>query len=410
MKKIAVSSLLSMFVLAGCGGSDHSDSSKVDNDSSYLIVKGNGISETMKFDESKLEYTIVATGNQPISLGSFNAIGEVYPAFTNVEFNKDNKVKLTMAYTKAGINQAKLVICFPNFNCSSNSTYSITDLNQKKKIQVTLVDAPNQFYMGDSSHQITDLSELKNVTVSGKLNYYSESNWPIFQSNRFPAIPIQGKIIFDKDEYQIQRYEEVDSTYENQVLRTERSLILKNGDKSIFLTIIKTYNTTSENDIAIVISTDTDTYRITDLPNEIWSTSTQGLQLNLNSLELKNSNDQMKILSSNAFVPFDQSNLILNNMNKLSLINSNVQAYTRNDQKLYELGFKEQGNLTIIQEFKGHLSATLTQGETTYHCGDRNTACTGLTVDNSKQNFTFNNVKIGSNTINGTYYFAGVFE
>ncbi|KAF1027286.1 MAG: hypothetical protein GAK29_00798 [Acinetobacter bereziniae] len=160
------------------------------------------------------------------------------------------------------------------------------------------------------------------------------------------------------------------------------------------------------------MSDGTDTYTISDLANEIWSNSSKGFELNLDNIILKSDTEKIKIkiLSSNVYVPFDQYNLILNQSTQLLPIYKHTYAQTTNDQKMYQIDFENYGMLTINQEIKGHLSLVYTQGEDTVSCGDRNISCKGLSVDQLKQNFTFNNVKIGSDTINGNFYFAGVFQ
>ena len=154
----------------------------------------------------------------------------------------------------------------------------------------------------------------------------------------------------------------------------------------------------------------TDTYTISDLANEIWSNSNKGFELNLDNIILKSDAEKIKILSSNVYVPFDQYNLTLNQSIQLVPRYKSTYAQTINDQKMYQIEFENYGELTINQEIKGHLSLVYTQGEDTVLCGDRNTSCKGLSVDHLKQNFTFNSVKIGSDTINGNFYFAGVFQ
>lgn len=406
MKKIAIFSIMSLLLLSGCGG-DNSDSIRTENRSSYITIKGDGVNETLKFDDSQLTYKISAVGNQPITSASFaNKDGSDSSV---VELNSGNKAKLAMLFKDTGTKDVKFVYCFHPYDCPSNTTYSIKDLNQQKQIQVILKDAPNQYYRGDAS-ELTGFNNLKSVLIAGELNYFAQSNWPIFQSKRFPFLPIQGGIIFDNQEYNIESYAEFDQLLEDKLYSTERQLILKYKDKTIFLYVKKYNDDYLENAVSISVSDNSSTYSVLDLPNKIWSNSKAGFELNLDNIILKSTNDKTKMFSSNVYMPFDQYNLTLNQSTQLVPIQKNAYVQTINDQKIYQVSFEKNETLQINQEFKGHLSLTYMQGEDTISCGDRNTSCKGLSVDNLKQNFTFDNVQIGSDTINGNFYFAGVFQ
>jgi len=406
MKKIAIFSTMSLLLLSGCGG-DNSNSIRTENRSSYITIKGDGVNETLKFDDSQLTYKISAVGNQPITTVSFaNKDGS---DSSLVELNSGNKAQLAMLFKDTGTKDVKFVFCFPPYDCSSNTIYSIKDLNHQKQIQVILKDAPNQYYRGDAS-ELTGFNDLKSVLITGELNYFAQSNWPIFQSNRFPILKVRGKVIYDSEEYYVESYGEFDTFLEGKLYWTDKKLVLKNEDKTIYLSIRKYNNTYSENAISITVSDDADTYTISNLVSEIWSNSNEGFELNLDNLILKSYTEKTKILSSNIYVPFDQYNLTLNQSIQLVPIQKNAYVQTINDQKIYQMSFKNNETFQINQEFKGHLSLTYMQGEDTISCGDRNTSCKGLSVDNLKQNFTFDNVKIGSDTINGNFYFAGVFQ
>ncbi|ELW82347.1 MULTISPECIES: hypothetical protein [Acinetobacter] len=407
MKKIVMYSTVSLLLLSGCGGSDNSDSIGTANHSSYITIKGEGINQTLNFDDSQLTYKISAIGNQPITSASFaNKNGS---DFSVVELNHGNKAKLAMLFKDFDTQDVKSIFCFPLYDCSSNTSYSIKELNQKKHIQVIFKDAPNQYYRGDAS-ELKDFNGFKSVLITGELNYFAQSNWPIFQTNRFPIVKVQGKVIYDSEEYNIESYAEFDTRLEGKLYWTDKELVLKKDDKTIFLLIRKYHNTYSENAISIRVSDGTDTYTISDLANEIWSHSNKEFELNLDNIILKSDAEKIKTLSANVYVPFDQYNLILNQSTQLVPRYKNTYAQAINDQKMYQIYFENYGELTINQEIKGHLSLVYTQGEDTVLCGDRNTSCKGLSVDHLKQNFTFNSVKIGSDTINGNFYFAGVFQ
>lgn len=408
MKKMMVFSMVGLLMLSGCGGNDHSDTTKTEDESSYLIVKGEGIDENIKIDESNLEYIVTAIGNQPIAWASFNVKGDINSASSEVNFDKNNSAKLSM-FSIIKDKVSKSLFCLTNFECYKNTTYSVTDLNQQKKIQVSFDHAPYQFYVGDPIN-IKDISDLKSATITGKLNYYAQSNWPIFQTNRFPYLPTKGTVNIGGEEYLVKNFEQTDSTFQNEIFWTERKFTLKNGAKTAYLIVAKSYNNPSSNAVSITVYDDIDTFYSSDLPNEIWSDSTQEMQLNLEGITVTSDKGVIKKITSSLNFPHDQANLVINNTNQLSLLKMNSVAYVQNDQKKYDLSFKDQSLLTIIQEMNGHYTVYYSGIDINGTCGDLNTVCEGLSVDNKKQNFTFNNVKIGSNTLNGTYYFAGVFE
>jgi hypothetical protein len=407
MKKIMMYTAVSLLLLSGCGGSDNSDSIGTANHSSYLTIKGEGINQTLNFDDSQLTYKISAIGNQPITSASFaNKNGSDSSV---VELNSGNKAKLAILFKDFDTQDVKFIFCFPSYDCSSNTSYSMKELNQQKQFKVILKNAPNKYYRGDSSKS-KDFNDFKSVLITGELNYFAQSNWPIFQTNRFPIVKVQGKVIYDSEEYNVESYAEFDTRLEGKLYWTDQELVLKKDDKTIFLSIRKYHNTYSEHAISIRVSDGTDTYTISDLANEIWSNSNKGFELNLDNTILKSDAEKIKILSSNVYVPFNQYNLILNQSTQLVPMYKHTYAQTINDQKMYQIYFENYGMLTINQEIKGHLSLVYTQDENTVLCGDRNISCKGLSVDHLKQNFTFNNVKIGSDTINGNFYFAGVFQ
>ncbi|MDQ9817839.1 hypothetical protein RFY44_02985 [Acinetobacter bereziniae] len=128
MKKIVMYSAVSLLLLSGCGGSDNSIGTA--NHSSYITIKGEGINQTLNFDDSQLTYKISAIGNQPITSASFaNKNGSDFSA---VELNHGNKAKLAMLFKDFDTQDVKFIFCFPLYDCSSNTNYSIKELNQKK--------------------------------------------------------------------------------------------------------------------------------------------------------------------------------------------------------------------------------------------------------------------------------------
>lgn len=140
---------VSLLLLSGCGGSDNSDSIGTANHSSYLTIKGEGINQTLNFDDSQLTYKISAIGNQPITSASFaNKNGSDSSV---VELNSGNKAKLAILFKDFDTQDVKFIFCFPSYDCSSNTSYSMKELNQQKQFKVILKDAPNKYYRGDSS-------------------------------------------------------------------------------------------------------------------------------------------------------------------------------------------------------------------------------------------------------------------
>ncbi len=151
------------------------------------------------------------------------------------------------------------------------------------------------------------------------------------------------------------------------------------------------------------------------LPNSILQEFENKIVMNISALKLINQNDQSeKTLNSNVIIPINESKLTINSrLADVQYINNRDSASAINDQKKYHLNFntyEQNYYISIVQELKGHVSLEYKLDGKLYKCGDQNNICKGLTTDIKKQNFTFNSVKLGSNTLNGTLYIAGVLE
>ena len=122
----------------------------------------------------------------------------------------------------------------------------------------------------------------------------------------------------------------------------------------------------------------------------------------------KNFNANIKIPRSNAKLTLNEKIL------ETIPVGSSFMVRAANDRKSYYLGISgndKYSELEIIQELKGHISLKfLNDGIENATCGDRNTPCDGVTYDEQLQTFTFKNVKLGVENLNGTVFFAGILR
>ena len=135
------------------------------------------------------------------------------------------------------------------------------------------------------------------------------------------------------------------------------------------------------------------------------------IDLNLSNVQVTDHNVQ-KSLNANIKILRSYAKLTLNGeaIDEIQ-VGSQFSTHVKNDRKIFSVYMNRAKNiagLDVIQELNGHVSLQYSFLSDKFTCGDRTNKCQGVTYDEQAKNFTFNNVKIGNETLNGTIYFAGV--
>lgn len=145
-----------------------------------------------------------------------------------------------------------------------------------------------------------------------------------------------------------------------------------------------------------------------------WNEGGKILSINIEKLILVNrENSKTKILDLKFNIPRSTSNLTINNEKILILRQDYIFAYVINDQKKYAITLVGQaGNypLEIIQEFNGNITIETIKENEKIVCGGRYKPCLGVSMENDKKTFRFNNVKLGKDVLDGTIYIPGVID
>lgn len=448
MKKLVLISTLFGIGLVGCGGSSN-DASSAPQSSNVLTIQGDKLNQKTTVDQIADNVKISATGNQPISSISWISGGHINEKFKFGQIFLDSTeqnaslwylgdtIDTNGVLTGFGLDGFSCV--FPE--CSVQPKYLLTKVKDELNLQIKFDN--NQYVYKDAStigKDVTPKSKAiiaqkkdgiiinptlptqpdvstKLVKVTGDLNFKIPSNWPIVQKNRFPIVQMQGDFIFDGKSYEIFKIEHPDVIEQDTFISTIYRVGLKNADDKIFLNI-STLESKLDSSVesAISVSADEVKYLAVQLePQDFWLENSKELKININNVVLTDEKtSEQKILSSNLIIPKIATMITLNGQVLTIPENQWVEANAINDQKLYSLDFggssASTSTLQIIHELKGHLSAKYQIGDQSYTCGSREIACVGLSADADQKTYQFNQVKVGSNTLNGSVFIPGVFE
>lgn len=410
MKKICVG-LLSLLILNGCKNDAKTNEESLINQSN-LFIHGEGVSEEITLDTKNTNYNFVSYGNDSYFSILFDS-KEGNPIFYG-SITLDQATNYVSLDVLVRVPDA--LNCPPLLVCTENTSYNLESKSGLNFIKINFKDAPNFFLKPKSTESSSIEFTRTPVLINGQFSVNAPMNWPIFQTQRFPKYYAQGSFNFDGKAYEVSSIDSSTSQYENGELQSESIPIhLKSSIDSLFLVVTKRFDISDQyNNVFIQIYNDDFSSGSLPISNETWQDGGNLIQLGLLNMSVNNQNSEdFKILNANIQFPRSNAKLTLNG-NKLELIpvGSSFSASTTNDQKMYNIGAiinNKYAALKIIQELKGHVSLKYeVDGGDNLTCGDRSSVCEGITYDDQRKNFIFNNVKLGSENLNGTVYFAGV--
>lgn len=410
MKKICVG-LLSLLILYGCKDETKTNKESLINQNN-LFIQGEGVSEQITLDTKNTNYNFVAYGNGSefsILFQSKEANPVQYGQITLDQATKHSSLDVLIRVAD-GIN------CPPLLVCTENTSYDLESKDGLNFIKINFKDAPNFFLKPKNTESSSIEFTRIPVLINGQFSVNAPINWPVFQTQRFPKYYAEGSFNFDGKAYDVSSIDSPSFQYENGELKSESiSIHLKSSIDTLDLVITKRFAISDQyNNVLLNIYMENFISHVLAVPNETWQDEGNLIALDLNNVNLVDRNSSnLKTLNTNIKISRSYAKLILSR-NKLSItpVDSSFITRTENDRKIYYISANinnEYAELQIIQELKGHVSVNFViDGGDNLTCGDRSTACEGITFDEQRKNFTFNNVKLGSENLNGTVYFAGV--
>lgn len=412
MKNIIVG-FLSIVVLSGCG-KDSEKEQVIENNESVLLIKGDGVDEKIIINSDYINYNFSAYDNNSY--------------FSILFGNKDNKPiqygSITLDQTTKAVSLDSLLMvrdglfCPPLLACTENTIYNIESKNGINDIKINFKNSANVFFKNlNIENDTTEFTKVP-VVVNGQFKTSVPQSWPIFQTQRFPIYETEGSFYFDDTKYEVSSIESPNLKYENGKLISQSIPIQLNSNiGTLNLTIIKRYDISNEYDnVFLEIKAGNFYSGKISLSNEKWIDDGNLIFLDfINVGIVDQTTGQSKNLNTNIKIPRSYAKLTLDG-SKLDItpVGSSYIAKAWDDQKMYLIGSyrdNRYSELSIIQELKGHISLKYSiDGSNDITCGDRQKSCEGITFDTQRKNFSFNNVKLGVNTLNGTFYFAGILK
>lgn len=446
MQKIALTTLVTCLILAGCGGGSSGSTSNaqpaaavasIDANNALKIVTEAGIlrgevfEKTIKLNADNTSVKFYATDNDPVSyLEIYPKNGAVTPIGWITLDNNNLQAAIKFLATPKDTQRALVLLCEDVYLCSQNSRYVLRrnqnqyelNLNFEQARQLWNATLPDYFYPeehyfafnGDEDTGEADLHYQFSspVKVFGQLKYTIPSEWVVMQAKRFPEVAVVGQLTINGDTYQVKNIG-AGLLYNNKA----RILQLKNKEgKQLTLMFADDASNTSPQRVTYITLIDGDksyggvaTSRDGNITEDA-----QWIKLNMENFVLFSSSSIVtKKLSATLSVPKVQAQLSWNNQQlALNELNNTLHAFARNEQKSYQLRFTVQQKdhrLTITHEPKGHLSVQYVADKVSYGCGSATEACPGLSGDADQKTYHVNQVKLGSNVLNGILFVPGVY-
>lgn len=200
-------------------------------------------------------------------------------------------------------------------------------------------------------------------------------------------------------------------------------LSFKRGDDNVDIEIFKKNDDNQYNeDIMINVrsynlknyESDFSFYGLIPASSISWGDDGKILSINIQNLNLfDKGRTKSRVLDLEYNIPRNTSNILINKEIYPILRQNYGFAYVVNDQKKYSISLIGQTGaypLEVIQEFNGHISIETKKENEKIVCGDRYKSCSGLSMDNDKKTFRFNNVKLGEDVFNGMIYIPGIID
>lgn len=413
--------LLSTIFLIGCG----EDSQREENqyEKNILRVEAKNFNDKVNLNVKEEEYSLSADGNNPDVTLHFNKSDKNdFPIYGVLKLLGENK-KASFS-TLGWLNKDKnisFLFCIDYANCSSNTEYSFDNIDRKLNVRFN-----NNFNnLFENYLEGSGLEKTIPAMITGDLELKIPSNWLAFKKDRFPKKDGIGNLKVDSQIYKLSEMNSDINFYKDangEYIGSVDQLNFKKGDDSVNIEIYKGIeDSQSFKDIRLKIynyNKNNESFFLFDdlIPASFvsWNEDGKILSINIEKLILVNrENSKTKILDLKFNIPRNTSNLTINNEKILILRQDYSFAYVINDQKKYAITLVGQaGNypLEIIQEFNGNITIETIKENEKIVCGGRYKPCLGVSMENDKKTFRFNNVKLGKDVLDGTIYIPGVID
>ncbi|MFV5630668.1 hypothetical protein [Acinetobacter oleivorans] len=413
--------LLSTIFLIGCG----EDSQREENqyEKNILRVEAKNFNDKVNLNVKEEEYSLSADGNNPDVTLHFNKSDKTdFPIYGVLKLLGENK-KASFS-TLGWLNKDKnisFLFCIDYANCSSNTEYSFDNIG--RKLNVRFKNNFNNLF--ENYLEGSGLEKTIPAMITGDLELKIPSNWLAFKKDRFPKKDGIGNLKVDSQIYKLSEMNSDINFYKDangEYIGSVDQLNFKKGDDSVNIEIYKGIeDSQSFKDIRLKIynyNKNNESFFLFDdlIPDSFvsWNEGGKILSINIEKLILVNrENSKTKILDLKFDIPRNTSNLTINNEKILILRQDYSFAYVINDRKKYAITLVgPAGNypLEIIQEFNGNITIETIKENEKIVCGGRYKPCLGVSMENDKKTFRFNNVKLGKDVLDGTIYIPGVID
>lgn len=419
--KLIKISVLSTIFLIGCG--EESKREENEYEKNILRVEAKNFNDKVNLNVKEEEYSLSADGNNPDITLHFNKSDKTdFPIYGVLKLLGGNK-KASFS-TLGWLNKDKnisFLFCIDYANCSSNTEYSFDNIG--RKLNVRFKNNFNNLF--ENYLEGSGLEKTIPAMITGDLELKIPSNWLAFKKDRFPKKEGIGNLKVDSQIYKLSEMNSDINFYKDangEYIGSVDQLNFKKGDDSVNIEIYEGIeDSQSFKDIRLKIynyNKNNESFFLFDdlIPASFvsWNEDGKILSINIEKLILVNrENSKTKILDLKFNIPRNTSNLTINNEKILILRQDYSFAYVINDQKKYAITLVGQaGNypLEIIQEFNGNITIETIKENEKIVCGGRYKPCLGVSMENDKKTFRFNNVKLGKDVLDGTIYIPGVID
>ncbi|MDH2593400.1 hypothetical protein [Acinetobacter nosocomialis] len=419
--KLIKISVLSTIFLIGCG--EESKREENEYEKNMLTIEAENFNDKVNLNVKEEEYSLIAQGNSSDVTLYFNKPDKTeLPIYGELQLlAESNKARFASLAWINKYNDVSVLFCINYEDCSDNTEYSFD--NDSRQLNVRFKNNFNKLW----KNYLVDWIEKKDLTakITGYLELKIPSNWLAFKKDRFPKKEGIGNLKVDSQIYKLSEMNSDINFYKDangEYIGSVDQLNFKKGDDSVNIEIYEGIeDSQSFKDIRLKIynyNKNNESFFLFDdlIPASFvsWNEDGKILSINIEKLILVNrENSKTKILDLKFNIPRNTSNLTINNEKILILRQDYSFAYVINDQKKYAITLVgQEGNypLEIIQEFNGNITIETIKENEKIVCGGRYKPCLGVSMENDKKTFRFNNVKLGKDVLDGTIYIPGVID
>ncbi|MFW1772512.1 hypothetical protein [Acinetobacter seifertii] len=420
--KLIKISLLSAIFLIGCG--ENSKREENEYEKNILTIEAENFTDKVNLNVKEEEYSLIAQGNSPDVTVYFNKSEKTdFPIYGELRLlAESNKASFAALAWINKYNNMSVLFCINYEDCSGNTEYSFD--NASRQLNVKFKNNVNQLwkdYLGDWGRE-----KALAAKITANLELKIPSNWIAFNKDRFPRKSGVGILELDNQPYKLSDMNSDIVVYKdgnNKRIGSVDKLSFKRIDDNVDIEIFKKNDDNQYNeDIMINVrsynlknyESDFSFYGLIPASSISWGDNEKILSINIQNLNLfDKGRTKSRVLDLEYNIPRNTSNILINKEIYPILRQNYGFAYVVNDQKKYSISLIGQTGaypLEVIQEFDGHISIETTKENEKIVCGDRYKSCSGLSMDNDKKTFRFNNVKLGEDVFNGMIYIPGIID